>query len=221
VRVVYIGTPASAQLVTADLCGGTHVAQTGEIGLLRITHEGSVSAGVRRLEAVTGAAAYQSFRTEAGLLKDTAATLKCKVADLPTRVAELQANAKKVAKAAPVAAAVDIHQLLGGQETLQGVAAIVAEVPGADGESLRVAVESLKGSLGSGVVLLGSQAAGKATLVAGVTKDLSGKLGANTLLAEACKAINGRGGGRPELAMGGGEGPVAGALAAGRAFLAG
>ncbi|MCA3244069.1 MAG: alanine--tRNA ligase [Alphaproteobacteria bacterium] len=219
VRVVYIGTPESANLVTADLCGGTHVGQTGEIGLLRIVHEGSVSAGVRRLEAVTGPVAYQSFRTDASLLKEAASGLKCKVADVPTRVAELQANAKKAAKAAPAGGAVDVSKLLGGKQTVQGMAAIVAEVPNADSESLRVAVESLKGSLGSGVVLLGSHTEGKTTLVAGVTKDLSGKLGANALLTEACKAINGRGGGRPELAMGGGEGPVASALAAGRAFL--
>jgi alanyl-tRNA synthetase len=218
VRVVYIGTPDSAQLVTADLCGGTHVAQTGEIGLFRIVAEGSVSAGVRRIEALTGAGAYASFRTDAGLLKDAASTLKCKPSDVPTRLVEMQANAKKAAKAAP-SASIDVAKLLGGKETLQGVQAVVAEVAEADAESLRTAVESLKGQLGSGVVLLGSHMEGKTTLVAGVTKDLTATVGANTLLTEACKAIGGRGGGRPELAMGGGEGPVATALAAGRSYL--
>ncbi len=219
VRVVYIGTPDSARMVTADLCGGTHVAQTGEIGLFRITHEGSVSAGVRRIEALTGDAAYQSFRADAELLKDAASTLKCKPTDLPSRVSELQSNAKKAAKAAP-AAVLDFTSMLAAQQQLNGLQAIVAELPNADTDTLRNAVEGLKDKLGSGVILLGSHTLGKTTLVAGVTKDLTAKIGANTLLSEACKAIGGRGGGRPELAMGGGEGPVATALAAGSAYLA-
>ncbi len=218
VRVVYVGTPESAMLVTADLCGGTHVGQTGEIGLLRIVHEGSVSAGVRRIEAVTGAAAFQSFRDDAACLKEAASTLKCKPADVASRVAEVMANAKKAAKATP-ASGMDVTALLDLKQTLQGRVTVLAEVPEANGESLRLAVESLKSALGSGVVMLGSHSEGKATLVAGVTKDLAGTLGANLLLNAACAAIGGRGGGRPELAMGGGEGAVAPALEAARRFL--
>jgi alanyl-tRNA synthetase len=217
VRVVYIGTPDSATLLTADLCGGTHVAQTGELGLFRIVTEGSVSAGVRRIEAVCGEAAYASFRADATQLKDAASSLKCKPAEVATKVAELQANAKKAGKAE--GAKLDTTALLSSKETLNGINAILAIVPEASSESLRMAVEDLKGKLGSGIILLGSQQGEKATLVAGTSADKTQTHAANMLLAEACKAINGRGGGRPELAMGGGEGDVQVAIAAARSYL--
>lgn len=217
VRVVYIGNPDSANLLTADLCGGTHVAQTGELGLFRIVTEGSVSAGVRRIEAVCGEAAYASFRADASQLKDAASSLKCKPAEVAAKVAELQANAKKAGKAE--GAKLDTAALFSQKETLNGISAILAVVPEASSESLRMAVEDLKGKLGSGIILLGSQQGEKATLVAGVSADKTQTHAANALLAEACKAINGRGGGRPELAMGGGEGDVQVAMAAARSYL--
>ncbi|RYG59470.1 MAG: alanine--tRNA ligase, partial [Alphaproteobacteria bacterium] len=178
VRVVYIGNPDSVNMVTADLCGGTHVGQTGEIGLFRITSESSVAAGIRRIEAVTHENARQSYAAEADLLKSLAVQLKTKASDLPERIKMLQS--------------------------------------GADGEALRVAVEDLKGRIGSGVVLLGSATEGKVAIVAGVTKDLIGSVSAGDIVKAACGAIGGKGGGRPELAMGGGAGSVAEALAAGR-----
>lgn len=217
VRVVYIGTPESANLLTADLCGGTHVAQTGELGLFRIVTESSVSAGVRRIEAVCGEAAYASFRTDAQALKETASALKCKTTEVASKVTELQSAAKKASKAE--GPKLDTAALFGKKETLNGIEAILAIVPEASSESLRMAVEDLKAKLGSGVVVLGSQQGEKATLVAGTSADKTQTHAANTVLTEACKAINGRGGGRPELAMGGGEGDVNLAIAAARSYL--
>ncbi|RYG60036.1 MAG: alanine--tRNA ligase, partial [Alphaproteobacteria bacterium] len=214
VRVVYIGNPDSVNMVTADLCGGTHVGQTGEIGLFRITSESSVAAGIRRIEAVTHENARQSYAAEADLLKSLAVQLKTKASDLPERIKTLQSGAKKDSKAA---ASVDVGALIGKAEAFKGESKlVVAEVEGADGEALRVAVEDLKGRIGSGVVLLGSATEGKVAIVAGVTKDLIGSVSAGDIVKAACGAIGGKGGGRPELAMGGGAGSVAEALAAGR-----
>ncbi len=221
VRVVYVGTPDSIGMVTADLCGGTHVSQTGEIGLFRITSESSVAAGIRRIEAVTHEAARQSYAAEAELLKGLAVQLKSKASDLPERVKALQAGAKGGAKKESAAAAVDVGALVGKAEAFKGASKlVVAEVAGADGEALRVAVEDLKGRIGSGVVLLGSATEGKVAIVAGVTKDLIGSVSAGDIVKAACGAIGGKGGGRPELAMGGGAGNVAEALAAGRGVVA-
>lgn len=213
VRVVYVGTPGSAQLVTADLCGGTHVGQTGEIGLLHITGESSVAAGVRRIEAVTHETARIHLIKNTELVKALALQLKTKPDDLVERVKTLQSGAKKEKPAASV----DVSVLLDKAEAFKGESKlVVAEVAGADGEALRVAVEDLKGRIGSGVILLGSATDGKVAIVAGVTKDLIGSVSAGEVVKAACGAIGGKGGGRPELAMGGGAGNVADALAAGR-----
>ena len=215
VRVVSIGTPGSAQMVTSDLCGGTHVAQTGEVGLFRVSAESSVAAGIRRIEAITNEAARQSYTADADLLKSLALQLKTKASDLPERIKALQTASKGAAKAA--GPSIDTASLLSKAENFKETAKlVVSEVNGADGEALRVAVEDLKGRIGSGVVLLGSATEGKVALVAGVTKDLSATISAGDVVKAACTAIGGKGGGRPELAMGGGAGDLATALAAGK-----
>jgi alanyl-tRNA synthetase len=219
VRVVYIGQPESPDMLTADLCGGTHVARTGDIGLFRMMSESSVAAGIRRVEATTNMAAWQSYHNDATTLKTLAQSLKCKPEDVAERVANLQKQAKAGAKASS-GATVDVASLLAKAEKQGNVTWVVSEVSGADGESLRNAVEALKGQLGSGVVLLGSESDGKANVVAGVTKDLTAKISAGDIVKAACAAIGGRGGGRPELAMGGGAGSVADALTAGRKAIA-
>ncbi len=217
VRVVYIGTPESTLQVTADLCGGTHVAQTGDVGLFRIVAESSVAAGIRRIEAITHEAARQSYAQDADLLKGLALQLKTKTTDLPERIKTLQDSSKKAAKAS---AAVDTSSLFAKAENGKNdMKIIVSEVSGADADSLKNAVEDLKGRIGSGIVLLGSATEGKVSLVAGVTKDLSATISAGDILKAACTAIGGKGGGKPELAMGGGTGDLATALSAGRAAL--
>ena len=220
VRVVYIGTPDSTRMVTADLCGGTHVGQTGEIGYFRIMSEGSVSAGVRRIEAVTHMAAARADRAESDIVEQARALLKCKPDQVVERITQLQAGAKTAAKS-QIAATLDVQALMAKKETLGGIASVVQAVAAPDSETLRVAVEALKTQLGSGVVLLGCELDGKVMLVAGATKDISDKIAASKVLTAACNAIGGRGGGRPEMAMGGGVGSLAEALAAGKSAISG
>jgi len=220
VRVVYMGNPDSLGLITADLCGGTHVGQTGDIGLFRISGESSVAAGIRRIEGVTHMAAWQSFSRDAYLLKEVAGALKAKPAELVERVTTLQKAAKGAAKNGNGAAVIDVAPLLAHAESVDGMQVVVAAVNGGTNDSLRAAVEDLKGRLGQAVVLLGSETEGKVTLVAGVSKELASKISAGDVLKAACGAIGGKGGGRPELAMGGGSGPLQDALDAGRKAVA-
>lgn len=217
VRVVYMGQPGSAGLVTADLCGGTHVANTGDIGLFRLVGESSVAAGIRRVEGVTHMAALASFKRDADTLRDTAAALKAKPADVPVRVAEVMAKAKQAAKAA--APKLDVGGLMAKVEEVNGIKALLADVGQAAPDQLREAVEDVKNRLQSGVVLLIGEADGKASLVAGVTKDLTPTIQAGAIVNAAAAVLGGKGGGRPELAMAGGTpGDTAKALAAGRVW---
>ncbi|MFZ2586504.1 MAG: alanine--tRNA ligase [Alphaproteobacteria bacterium] len=218
VRVVYVGNPDSATLVTSDLCGGTHVGQTGDIGLFRIVGEGSVAAGIRRVEGVTHTVALESFKHDATLIKEAAAHLKVKPEGVLERIVDLQAKGKQAAKAA--SPPLDVAALAAKVETVGGVPALLADVGAAEGEQLRVAVEGLKSKLGSAVVLLVGTHEGKVSLVAGVTKDLTGKVQAGPLVNAAAAVLGGKGGGKPELAMAGGQGgDVGAALAAARKML--
>jgi alanyl-tRNA synthetase len=215
VRVVYMGNPDSNLMITADLCGGTHVSQTGDIGMFRLTSESSVAAGIRRVEGVTHQAAMDSLKAEARLLAETAAALKVKASEVPARVADLIAKGKQAAKAA--GPALDIGGLFGKAEEVKGMKLIAADVGEAAPDALREAVEQLKSKLVSGIVILGGVNEGKATLVAGVTKDLMGKHPAGPIVNAAAAVLGGKGGGQPGLAMAGGKpGDMAAALAAGK-----
>jgi alanyl-tRNA synthetase len=217
VRVVYMGNPDSNLLITADLCGGTHVSQTGEIGLFRLTGESSVAAGIRRVEGVTNMVALESFNADAAIVKETALALKSKPAEIGARIKDLQAKGKQAAKAA--APTLDVGALSAKVEEVKGIKAVFEDVGEADSETLRVAVEGLKGKLGSGVILLIGKSDGKANLVAGVTKDLTAKVQAGAIVNAAAAVLGGKGGGRPELAMAGGvPGDSKAALAAGRVW---
>jgi alanyl-tRNA synthetase len=222
VRVVYMGNPDSAQLVTADLCGGTHVGQTGEIGLFRVTAQSAVAAGIRRIEAVTHQAAFEALAAEADALRAAAEQLKAKPLELPARLGEALKKAKNAAKPAPT---VDIATLAERTEDIRGLTFIAAEIPGADAAALRDAIGKLKDKYPSGVFLLASETDGKAMLVAGVTKDLIGKFNAPAIVNAAAATLGGTGGGKPELAMAGGiagagSGDLQKALQAGRAAIA-
>lgn len=215
VRVVYIGQPESSGMITADLCGGTHVGRTGDIGMFRLVSESSVAAGIRRVEGTTHMAAWQSYHHDAATLKGIAQTLKCKGDEIAVRLETLQKQAKAGGK--PQTVAVNAKELAAGAADAQGVKWVVKALDNVDAESLRMAVEAVKTELGSGVVLLGSELDGKVSVVAGVTKDLTARISAGDIVKKACTAIGGKGGGRPELAMGGGAGNVTAALEAGRA----
>ena len=214
VRVLDIG-------FSRELCGGTHVARTGDIGLFKVVSEGGVAAGVRRIEAVTGSNALAWVQNLNATAQRAAAALKTQPAELPERIALLQEQLKAVEKELEQARA-KLASSAGNALTDQaltlgaGFKLLVTEVQGVDPKDLRSMVDQLKDRLKSAVVLLAARSAdGKISLVGGVTADLSGKIKAGDLVGFVAAQVGGKGGGRPDMAMGGGTDVAAlpGALA--------
>ena len=194
-----------------ELCGGTHVAATGAIGLFKIVHEGGIAAGIRRIEAITGRAAFDYLR---GLEHNDAALgqhLKVRGSEAVERVAKLLEDGKSLRKEIEV-----LKQKLvagggvgGGPQSrdVAGVQVITAAVEGASGKELRGHADLLLDRLGSGVVVLGSSVDGKVSLLVKVSKDLTDRVRAGDLVKELAPIVGGRGGGRPEMAQAGGRDP--------------
>ena len=205
---------------STELCGGTHVSRTGDIGLFKITSEGGVSSGVRRIEAVTGQSALDYVAHEEAQLSEAAALLGGNAGDVVDKIRQLGERQKKLereldalkAKQAAGATA----DLGAGAVEVKGVKILAARLEGFDAKALRDAIDRLKQQLGDAVIVLAGTQDGKAALVAGVNGSAMGKVKAGELLAHIASQIGGKGGGRPDLAQGGGEdGPaLASALAA-------
>ncbi|SFB86138.1 alanyl-tRNA synthetase [Pseudomonas citronellolis] len=220
VRVLTMGGGFSV-----ELCGGTHVGRTGDIGLFKITSEGGVAAGVRRIEAVTGAAALaylngaeEQLKEAAGLVKGSRDNLLDKLAGLLERNRQLEKELEQLKAKAASAAGDD---LAGSAVDVAGVKVLAARLDGLDGKALLALVDQLKNKLGSGVILLGGVFEEKVVLVAGVTQDLTARLKAGDLMKQAAAAVGGKGGGRPDMAQGGGTdaGKLDEALALAKAFV--
>jgi len=202
VRVLSIGS-------SKELCGGTHVGHTGDIGFFKITSEGGVAAGIRRVEAITGDNAYNYMTRISDTLNEVAGSIKSQWQDVPKRIAQMQDNVKalekELAQLKSKLAAAAGGDLISKAVDRGGVKFLSAEIEGADAKALREMVDQLKNKLGSGVVLLGSKAAdGKVALCAGVTPDLVGKFKAGDIVGKAAAIVGGKGGGRPDMAMAGG-----------------
>ncbi|GAB2506663.1 alanine--tRNA ligase [Pseudoxanthomonas sangjuensis] len=203
VRVLRFG-PTST-----ELCGGTHVGRTGDIGLFKIVSEGGVSAGVRRVEAVTGQGALDHVAGEESRLRQAAALLGGNANDVVDKIRQVTENQKKLereleslrAKVASGATA----DLAGSAVDVGGVRVLAARLEGFDAKALREAVDRLKQQLGDAVIVLAGASDGKAALVAGVNGTATGKVKAGELLSHIAGQIGGKGGGRPDLAQGGGE----------------
>lgn len=194
---------------STELCGGTHVSRTGDIGLFKITSEGGVSAGVRRIEAVTGQGALDYVAAEEARLAEAASLLGGSAADVVEKIRvqvqrqkqlerELESLKAKLASGATA-------DLAGQAVDVAGVKVLVARLDGFDAKALRDAVDRLKQQLGDAVILLAGAQDGKAALVAGVNGSAMGRVKAGELLAHVASQIGGKGGGRPDLAQGGGE----------------
>ena len=203
VRVLSMGSGFSV-----ELCGGTHVARTGDIGLFKIISEGGVAAGVRRIEAVTGAAALaylnqaeEQLREAAGLVKGSRDNLLDKLAGVLERNRQLEKELEQLKAKAASAAGDD---LAGSATDVGGVRVLAARLDGLDGKALLALVDQLKNKLGSAVILLGGAQEDKVVLVAGVTQDLTTRFKAGELMKQAAAAVGGKGGGRPDMAQGGG-----------------
>jgi alanyl-tRNA synthetase len=203
VRVLDIG-------FSRELCGGTHVARTGDIGLFKVITEGGVAAGVRRIEAVTGANALAWVQHLNATVQRAAAALKTQPAELPERIGLLQDQLKAVEKEldqarAKLASSAGNALTEAAIEMPAGFKLLVTEVKGVDPKDLRSMVDQLKDRLKSAVVLLATASAdGKISVVAGVTADLNAKIKAGELVGFVAGQIGGKGGGRPDMAMGGG-----------------
>lgn len=205
---------------STELCGGTHVNRTGDIGLFKITSEGGVSAGVRRIEAVTGQGALDYVDAEEARLAEAAELLGGSAADVVEKIRALGQRQKQLERElesvkAKVAAGATAD-LSGQAVEVAGVKVLAARLEGFDAKALRDAVDRLKQQLGDAVIVLAGAQDGKAALVAGVNGSAMGKVKAGELLSHIASQIGGKGGGRPDLAQGGGEdGPaLATALAA-------
>jgi len=205
---------------STELCGGTHVGRTGDIGLFKITSEGGVSSGVRRIEAVTGQGALDYVAHEEAVLGEAATLLGGNAGDVVDKIRQLGERQKKLERELD---ALKAKQAAGATADLgasavevNGIKILAARLEGFDAKALRDAIDRLKQQLGNAVIVLGGTQDGKAALVAGVNGSAMGKVKAGELLAHIASQIGGKGGGRPDLAQGGGEdGPaLASALAA-------
>jgi alanyl-tRNA synthetase len=201
VRVLDIG-------FSRELCGGTHVRRTGDIGFFKILSEGGVAAGVRRVEAITGDNALAWVQGQNALLARAAGLLRTPVAELPERIAQVQDQIKALEKdldqARAKLAASAGSDLADKAADVKGVKVVAAGLGDVDPKALRGMVDSLKDKLKSAVVLLAAGGEGKISLAAGVTSDLTGKIKAGDLLGFVAGQVGGKGGGRPDMAMGGG-----------------
>jgi alanyl-tRNA synthetase len=210
VRVVTIPDERSPRgFYSKELCGGTHVHRIGDIGVLKIVSEGSIAAGVRRIEAVTGIGALEHYEKQAQILSQVASKLNTSEDSVLATVEKLSNTVKQLEKELEgqkrKGALDQLDQLAAQVQTIKGVKLIAAEVAGTDKESLRQLVDSLRQKLGSGVVALGTVDDGKVSLIAGVTKDLTAKVHAGKLIQTLSKLVGGSGGGRPDLAEAGGK----------------
>ncbi len=204
VRVLTMGDGFSV-----ELCGGTHVARSGDIGLIRVTSESGISAGVRRIEAVTGAGALAVFDAAEQNLDAICAAVKGDVSNVVEKVQGLRASyrdlEKEIDQLKKKLAAAAGGDLISQATEVNGAKVLAAILDGADPKSLRDTVDQLKNKLGSGVILLATVDGDKISLTAGVTKDLIGQVKAGDLMREFATRLGGKGGGRPDMAQGGGS----------------
>jgi alanyl-tRNA synthetase len=204
VRVLTMGS----NRFSVELCGGTHVDRTGDIGVFRVVSEGGVAAGVRRIEAVTGVGALQDIaRADSALaeicevVKGSPATAADKVLSLRKELRELEKQVTQLKQKLATGAGAD---LTADAQDVAGIKVLATVVDGADASTLRQTLDHCKNKLGSGVVLLAAVDGDKISLVAGVTADLTNRVKAGDLMREFAGRVGGKGGGRPDMAQGGG-----------------
>ena len=220
VRVLDIGT-------SRELCGGTHVQRTGDIGLFKIVAESGVAAGVRRVEAVTGLNALTYLQGLEATVDAAASTLKAPTAELTTRIVstleQIKTLEKEVAQLKGKLASSQGDELLGQAVEVQGVKILAAQLEGADAKTLRDTLDKLKDKLKSAAIVLAAVDGDKVQLAAGVTPDTLGKVKAGELVNFVAQQVGGKGGGKPDMAMAGGTQPAAlpQALASVQAWVAG
>ncbi|MEN6620643.1 MAG: alanine--tRNA ligase [Smithella sp.] len=205
VRVVKMGE------MSMELCGGTHVGRTGDVGLLKVLHESAVAAGVRRIEAVTGRQAVVHVQQVEEELKKAAALFKSNPLEVTDRIEKVVKHTRDLEKEIETLksklAAKDSGDLLSQTKEIGGVKVLATEVSITDAKTLRDFGDKLRDKLGSGIILLAAKADDKALLLCMVTKDLAGKYHAGNIIKELAPIVGGKGGGRPDMAQAGGTQP--------------
>lgn len=201
----------SIESFSAELCGGTHVRRTGDIGLIKITSESSVASGVRRIEALTGEGALKYITLSEDVLKQSSLILKAPRADIPEKIRKLLESQreleKEIERLKGKSKALSALKLAEEARVINGVNVIAARVEAADPKELRDMADALRAKLGSGIVMLASPVDGKALLLAAVTKDLTGRFNAGEVVKRLAPVVGGKGGGRPDMAQAGGPNP--------------
>ncbi|MCM2129989.1 alanine--tRNA ligase [Larsenimonas rhizosphaerae] len=209
VRVLTMGT----QAFSIELCGGIHVRHTGDIGTFHIASESGVASGVRRIEALTGRGALRFYREQGATLERMAATLKARPDQLEARLDAMLGHQRELEKVleslkARLASSAG-NDLLSQARDINGVSVIAYQVDGVSGKDLRTLLDQLKSRLENGVIVLGTAEGDKVSLIAGVTKSLTGRVKAGELVNHVAEQVGGRGGGRPDMAQAGGQDPAA------------
>ncbi len=205
VRVLEIGS-------SKELCGGTHVARTGDIGLFKIVAEGGVAAGVRRVEAVAGSVAFEHVQAMHRSMENAAALLKAQPAELESKITQTLQHVKELEKQlgqlkSKLAASAG-DDLLSQAVDVNGIKLLVAKLEGVDAAGLRETMDQLKNKIKSGVIVLAVVDGEKVQLAAGVTVDLIGKIKAGEVVNHVAQQVGGKGGGKPDMAMAGGTNPA-------------
>ena len=205
VRVLDIGS-------SRELCGGTHVARTGDIGLFKILSEGGVAAGVRRIEATTGVGALEHVQKLDSTLSEVAGALKAQPAEVTQKVSALidqvKSLEKELARCKSKLASSQGDDLAEQARDVKGVKVLAANLDGADAKALRETMDKLKDKLKSAAIVLSAISDGKVSLIAGVTADLTSKIKAGELVNHVATQVGGKGGGRPDMAQAGGTDPT-------------
>ncbi|MGX1925941.1 alanine--tRNA ligase [Vibrio sp. NH-7] len=179
---------------STELCGGIHASNTGDIGLFKITSEGGIAAGIRRIEAVTGEAALDAIEEQQAKFEE-------KLVESAQKAKSLE---KEIQKLKDKMAAAESANIMGKVQEINGTKVLIAALEGADNKNLRTMVDDIKNQVGSGVILLANINGDKIGLIAGVTKDLIGKVKAGDLVKMVAEQVGGKGGGRPDMAQAGG-----------------
>jgi alanyl-tRNA synthetase len=205
VRVLKLGD------FSTELCGGTHVARSGDIGLFKITSESGIAAGVRRIEAVTGQGALDLVAANEAVLRDVAGLVTASRDDVAAKVGQHVVRSRSLEreldKLRRKLASGGGRDILSEAQVVNGIKVLAARLDGADAKALRDTADQLKNKLGSAVVVLGAVEGDKVFLVASVTQDLAGRLKAGEIIKPVAELVGGRGGGRPDFAQAGGTKP--------------
>ena len=209
VRVVQVGGHTGLlDGYSMELCGGTHVRATGEIGLFRIVAESAVAAGVRRIEAVAGSTAYDLVRREQASLRTVAASINSPLTEVERKIEALLAQQKELEKALKAASQREAAHMAAGlvtrAVTLNGIPALIEHLPSMEADALQAVVDALKGSF-TGVVVVGTAYQGAVSLIASVSSEWTGKVQAGKIIQQIAPIVGGKGGGRPDNARGGGK----------------